>query len=244
MADPVGSRGCVGLMPEPDQEGTRLSESRQSWLPSRRAKPAAGSQQPKCARDHHQDSEPRELARCSHSYIGGNCKTYPTYGSTVVRCLECTKARIQTEDDAEQTVDITHERDGEQEIQRRENERESSDDGVSFRDATAHQNALQQESGCHGYHHRAHANGGEGEAKNFDQRRCKIELPAEHCRRPAVIVNVSGSSEILGDENIWTVVANAHRGIRPANELAQQYGPAQKSAGTRYFRTSGKRSLS
>jgi hypothetical protein len=94
---------------------------------------------------------------------------------------------------------------------------------------------LQQESGCHGYHHRAHADGGKGEAKNFDQRGGKIELPAEHCCRPAVVVNVSGSSEILCDENIWTIVANAHRGVRLANELARQYGAGAKECGYAIF---------
>ena len=40
-----------------------------------------GAQQPERGRDHHEDAEPCDLARCAAEGIGGNGETYPGDGS-------------------------------------------------------------------------------------------------------------------------------------------------------------------
>jgi hypothetical protein len=62
----------------------------------------------------------------------------------VATAKQSQEAGVDAENDGEEPVDVTHERDGEFKIERRENEGESADSGVALGDAGPNQDALQK----------------------------------------------------------------------------------------------------
>jgi hypothetical protein len=110
----------------------------------------------------------------------------------------------------------------EKEVERGEDEGEGTDGGVALGDAGGDESPLQEEGHEHGDEEGAHANGGKGEAEEFDEGGADVNLPAQHRGGPSGVDEVAGGGEGACHHDVGAVVADVHGDVGVADEFAEE----------------------